>query len=97
MKIINEYADMCDVDVEVIEILSATYINDYVIRIDFNDGVNQDVDFKPFLTRALHPLIRQYLNETKFQQFTITDGNLNWNDYELIFPLEDLYKGQITI
>ena len=23
------------------------------------------------------------------------DGNLNWNDYDLIFPLWDLYNGRI--
>jgi len=96
MKIVTEYKDTYDNDVEIIEVLSASYIDDYVIRIEFNDGINQNVDFKPFLTRALHPSIRQYLDEAKFQQFKIADGNINWNDYELIFPLEDLYNGQIA-
>ncbi len=26
-----------------------------------------------------------------------TDGNLNWNDYDLIFPISDLYSGQIEV
>ena len=93
MKIIREYSDTTKVDV--IEINSAIYIGNFVIRINFNDETNQTVDFKPFLTRSLHPCIRQYLNEEKFKRFVITDGNLNWNDYELIFPLEELYEGKI--
>jgi hypothetical protein len=53
------------------------------------------VDFKPFLAHSCHPAIRQYLDESKFKQFEIVDGNLNWNDYELIFPVADLYEGKI--
>ena len=94
MKITTEYTDTTLSDV--IEIKSATYINNFVIRIDFNDMISQFVDFKPFLNNSLHPSIRQYLDEDKFQQFVITDGNLNWNDYELIFPLIELYNGQIA-
>jgi len=98
MKIITDYSDIFDVDdVDVIEIKSASYVGNFVIRVDFNDGISQNVDFKPFLTRALHPSIQQYLDETKFQQFIIADGNLNWNDYELIFPLEELHLGQIAM
>jgi hypothetical protein len=51
------------------------------------------VDFKLFLESSSHPSIKKYLDETKFQQFIITDGNLNWNDYDLIFPIADLHKG----
>ena len=94
MKIITEYTDATCV--EVIEIKSATYAGNFVINIEFNDGISQRVDFKPFLSHTLHPSIRQYLNEDKFQKFVITDGNLNWNDYALIFPIGELYKGQIT-
>ena len=96
MKIITEYTDACNANIDIIEILSASYAGNFVICIDFNDGISQNVDFKPFLTKTVHPSIRQYLDETKFQQFIIADGNLNWNDYELIFPLEELYRGQIA-
>ena len=93
MKIITEYTNETNVDV--IEIRTATYVGNFVISVDFSDGVSQNIDFKPFLNHTLHPSIRRYLDETKFQQFSIVDGNLNWNDYELIFPLEELYKGKI--
>ena len=93
MKIITEYSSTTHVDI--IEIKSAVYVGDFVICIDFSDGINQNIDFKPFLNQSLHPSIRQYLHEDKFQKFTIEDGNLHWNNYELIFPLEELHSGRI--
>ena len=35
------------------------------------------------------------LYEAKFKNYEIVDGNLNWNDYDLIFPIEDLYEGKL--
>jgi hypothetical protein len=92
MRIVEEYDEM---QTDLIEIKSANYIGDYAIRILFSDGVNKLVDFKTFLESSSHPSIRKYLDETKFKQFTILDGNLNWNDYDLIFPVQDLYQGTI--
>ncbi|HEY5124339.1 MAG TPA: DUF2442 domain-containing protein [Ignavibacteria bacterium] len=92
MKITEEYIDF---NIDFIEIKSARYLGDYAIRIFFNDGSNKLVDFKQFLEAALHPSIRKYLNETMFKNFQIVDGNLNWNDYDLIFPIEDLYTGKL--
>lgn len=92
MRIVKEYND---VQSDLIEIKSAVFIGDYAIRILFSDGVNKLVDFKSFLESSSHPSIRKYLDEPAFKQFTILDGNLNWNDYDLIFPIDDLYKGVI--
>jgi hypothetical protein len=80
---------------EVIKIKQANYLSDYAIRITFNNGVEKLIDFKPFLSKSLHPSIKKYLNEKLFSNFAITDGNINWNDYELIFPISDLYNGKI--
>ena len=80
---------------DLIEIKSASYIGDYAIRIFFNDNVNRLVDFKSFLENSFHPSIRKYLDENKFKKFEIIDGNLNWNDYDLIFPIYDLYQGKV--
>ena len=79
-----------------IAVKKAKYIGDYALRIFFNDGSEKLVDFKPFLTKAIHPSIKKYLQENIFKNFKITDGNLNWNDYDLIFPISDLYKGHIN-
>jgi hypothetical protein len=92
MKIITEYNDYQE---ELIEVLSAKYIGDFAIRVFFSDGNNRLVDFKPFLENALHPSIRKYSDESRFVQFEIIDGNLNWNDYDMIFPIGDLYEGKI--
>jgi hypothetical protein len=92
MRIIEEYTNL---PVDLIEIRSANYIGDIAIRVFFNDGFNRLVDFKPFLESSLHPSIRKYLDETLFVQFEIIDGNLNWNDYDMIFPVGDLHEGKI--
>jgi hypothetical protein len=92
MKITEEYT-ICNVDF--IEIKSGRYIGDFAIRIHFSDGANKLVDFKPFLESSLHPSIRKYLDESKFKEYQIIDGNLNWNDYDMIFPIEDLYRGRV--
>lgn len=92
MKITEEYIDY---HVDIIEIKSANYIGDFAIRVFFSDGFNKLVDFKSFLESSLHPSIRKYLDEAKFKDYQIVDGNLNWNDYDLIFPIEDLYQGKI--
>ncbi len=93
MKITEENNDS---QVDLIEVKSALYIGDYAIRINFNDGDSKLVDFKQFLEKSLHPSIRSYLDESKFRNYQIVDGNLNWNDYDLIFPIEDLYQGKIS-
>ena len=92
MKITEEYTNS---NTEVIAIKSAEYIGDYSIRISFSDGFCRLMNFKPFLDKALHPSIRKYLDESIFKDYQIVDGNLNWNDYDLIFPIEDIYDGKL--
>jgi hypothetical protein len=94
MKIIVDYKDSESTSKQV-KIDSAKYLSDYAIRLKFSDGNEKLVDFKPFLSKSSHPSIKKYLDETKFSKFTLVDGNLNWNDYDLIFPISDLYNGQI--
>lgn len=79
-----------------IEVLKAKYIGNFAIRIIFNDGNEKLVDFKPFLSQSAHPSIKKYLHEENFKNFKIRNGNLHWNDYELIFPVADLYEGKIN-
>jgi hypothetical protein len=43
----------------------------------------------------MHPSIKKYLDERQFSNFNLSDGNLNWNDYGMIFPIWDLYNGKI--
>lgn len=92
MKIIEQYPEK---QLDRIEISAAKYIGDYAIRIKFKDGTEKLVDFKPFLNKSQHPSINKYLKEELFSDFQIVKGNLNWNDYDLIFPIWDLYNGSI--
>jgi hypothetical protein len=92
VKITEEYTSY---NVDFIEVKSAKYIGDFAIRIYFSDGINRLVDFKPFLESSLHPSIRKYLDEPKFKEYQIIDGSLNWNDYDMIFPIDDLYHGKV--
>jgi hypothetical protein len=93
MKIIHDYNETNLTDV--LEVVAATYIGDYAIRIFFNNETERLVDFKPFLIKSMHPSVSKYLDENIFKQFKISEGNLNWNDYDLIFPIHDLYEGLI--
>ncbi|HKK38452.1 MAG TPA: DUF2442 domain-containing protein [Cryomorphaceae bacterium] len=94
MRIVVDYKDS-ESGVNRLKIDSAKYLSDYVIRLKFNDGKERLVDFKQFLSKSLHPSIKKYLDESKFSKFSLTDGNLNWNDYDLIFPISDLYEGRL--
>lgn len=94
MRIIVEYNNI-DSDFTRLKVDSAKYLSDYAIRIKFSDGKEKLVDFKPFLSKSRHPSIMKYLDEKRFSHFSVIDGNLNWNDFDLVFPLSDLYNGQI--
>jgi hypothetical protein len=94
MKIIIDYREK-ELGVDLLKVDSAKYLSDYAIRIKFNDGIERLVDFKPFLSKSLHPSIKKYLDENRFSNFSLTDGNLNWNDYDMVFPISDLYIGRI--
>ena len=92
MRIIEEYQNY---EKDLIEIDTAKYIGDFIIRIHFKDGKEKVVDFKSFLSKSNHPSIKKYLREKLFKKFEILNGNLSWNDYDLIFPVWDLYQGRI--
>ncbi|HPI87118.1 MAG TPA: DUF2442 domain-containing protein [Bacteroidales bacterium] len=79
----------------VISINSAEYLGNYRIKLFFSDGVEKEVDFGDFLINAKNPMARKYLNKKLFSQFKIEYGDIIWNDYEMCFPIWDLYEGKI--
>jgi hypothetical protein len=79
----------------IIAIEQAKYVEDYVLQLEFSDGKEIEVDFGSFLHQSLNPLIRKYLDVDIFKQFTVEYGDLFWNDYDLCFPIADLYEGRI--
>lgn len=78
-----------------LNIINAKNLGNYTILIEFNDGIEKFVDFSTFISKSQHKSIQKYLDKTLFNSFQIVDGNLNWNDYDMIFPLADLYEGTI--
>ncbi len=78
-----------------INIITATQTGEYRIRLVFDDNSVQEVDFKPFLTRSHHPDIRAYLEPDRFAGFRVEYGELVWGDYELCFPIINLYRNKI--
>lgn len=78
-----------------LEITGASYVSGYRIRLAFNDGTVRLVDFEPFLRKPLNPDLAQYRQMRKFKTFRLHHGDLMWGDYEMIFPVADLYKGEI--
>jgi hypothetical protein len=79
----------------IINITSSERLGDYQIRLTFNDGTRQEVDFKPFLTASVHPEIRAWLDPQLFASFRIEYGELVWGDCGLCFPVADLYLNRI--
>jgi hypothetical protein len=80
---------------KIVAITYAEYLSGYRVRLRFNDGKEQILNFESFLRHARHPMIRKYLDLEKFKRFSLEYGDLVWNDYELCFPIADLYAGNI--
>lgn len=78
-----------------ISVASARHLRDHILEITFEDGHQSVVDFAPFIFSVEHPDYEPYKNIEKFLAFEIEDGNLNWDDYTMIFPVEDLYTNRI--
>ncbi|MDQ6632462.1 MAG: DUF2442 domain-containing protein [Verrucomicrobiota bacterium] len=82
-------------EIKYIDVEMAEYVSGHKLRLTFNDATKRIVDFEPFLKRATNPMFTQYRRMSKFKSFRIDHGNLMWGDYELIFPVMDLYRGEI--
>jgi Protein of unknown function (DUF2442) len=80
---------------KIIKVKSAKHAGGHKLVIEFSDGTSQAVDFGPFLEASFHPETRKFLNPKKFKQFTVRDGDLMWGDFDLIFPVMDLYENKL--
>jgi hypothetical protein len=65
------------------------------VDIKFNDGTRRIVDFGPFLRSARNPMFTKYRRLKQFKSFHVQHGDLMWGDFEMIFPIDDLYRGEI--
>jgi len=78
-----------------LEVTEAKYVSGYKLLLTFNDGAVRVVDFGPFLAKARNPDTTDYRDLKRFKRFHIQDGDLMWGDYQMIFPIMDLYHGTI--
>jgi hypothetical protein len=78
-----------------LEITAARYLKNYQIEFEFNDESKTIIDFEPFLKQAKNPMLKKYLDLNQFKNFTVRDGDIDWNDYELCFPIADIYEGHL--
>ena len=78
-----------------LEVTEAKYLSGYKLLLTFNDGAARVVDFGPFLEKARNPDTTDYRDLKLFKSFCIDHGDLVWGDYQMIFPIMDLYRGTI--
>lgn len=77
------------------EVTEAKYLSGYKLLLTFNDGAVRVVDFGPFLQKARNPDTTDFCDLKRFKSFRIDHGDLVWGDYQMIFPIMDLYRGTI--
>ncbi len=85
----EEEHDIVDVPAP-LYVLSASYLEEYKLHLIFSDLKERTIDFEPKL-RAFRPL-QKFLNINTFKKFRLYNGNVQWDDFEMIFPVEDLYE-----
>ncbi|CAA6809531.1 MAG: Unknown protein [uncultured Sulfurovum sp.] len=78
-----------------ISIEKAHYVDEYKIYLKFNDGKENTLDFKNFILTSQHPEIKKYQDKNLFKNFNLEYGEIEWNDYDLAFPIYDLYEGKV--
>ena len=80
---------------KIIKIKKVEYLGGCALKLWFSDGVTQSIDFESFLKNSQHPDIQKYVSSKYFTQYSLKDGELMWGDFDLIFPIMDLYKNSI--
>lgn len=80
-----------------INIIKVEYVGNLSVKVVFNDNTINTIDVGDFIKKHPHPQYNKYLDEKNFKKFKIDLGNIVWgSNWDLIFPLEQLYKGKIA-
>jgi hypothetical protein len=69
-------------------VVDVEYIEDYTMRLEFNDGKVKTIDFLPLLKGKLFEPLKE---KTKFIQFGLTHWTLEWYNGAEMSP-EMLYE-----
>jgi Protein of unknown function (DUF2442) len=79
-------------------VTNATYIKDFKVKIDFADGKISLVDFEDYIKSIKVGYLKKYQIPQNFQNFMIQNGNIVWGeDWDLIFPRDQLYEEKIIV
>lgn len=79
-----------------LSVLKANYMGGYKLEIIFDDQKKKIIDFSDFLNNHNHPQFDKYKKEENFKKFSIENGNVVWGkNWDMIFPVYDLYRGRI--
>ena len=79
-----------------VHVVKADYLDGYKLRITFNDGKTNDIDFTEII-QNLKGYYSKYQKSIYFKKFKIDDSNVVWgNDWDLIFPIDKLYKNTLS-
>ncbi len=78
-----------------LKIVTAELVSNYRLVLVFNDKKTVTVDFEEFLRKSSHSEVQKYIKPSLFKKFKLADGELMWGDFDLIFPIQDLYEGNI--
>lgn len=82
---------------ERIYIIKAEDTGNLTVSLTFSDSTMQTINVGDFIRRHPHPQYNKYLDPRKFSRFTIENGNIVWGkNWDLIFPIEQLYAGAIV-
>lgn len=83
---------------EKIYIIKAEDAGNLSVCLYFNDDTVQTVNIGDFIRSHPHPQYNKYLDPRKFSRFTIENGNIVWGkNWDLVFPIEQLHAGTITM
>lgn len=73
----------------IVEVRRARHVQDYVLHLEFEDGLEGDVDFSPYLRRG--PIFAPLADPSYFARFIVEGGTVAWPNGADIAP-ERLYE-----
>lgn len=77
---------------EIISVVSAKYVKDFLIAIKFNTGEERVIDFLPLFHSYVKGSNLKYFSIRNFKKFIVRNGNVFWGqDEDIIFSIDKLY------